>query len=496
MNNDSKYIYKVFMKKFIQKTLILFLFFQFISFAQSITLNDAINMALEKNEKILEYKSKLKEKEYENIASWGNFLPSVNLQGSYLHMNKKLKLDLSPIRDAMIQLHAGSKTELLNIYNILGGNPPYNDLEKYQVFNQTVEALDNAIPSFVSTLKRQDYNTATFVGIQPLFLGGKLLAAKKYASAEEDAAKFELDQITNQVINNVAKSYLQNLLLKNVVKTRKAVLEGINNHKRNAQKLFEQGIIAKYHLLRAEVALADAEKNLINDKNNLELSKLSFCSLVDLPNSENIVFSDTLKYKEISDSLIVYLNKANSDQPIFKILDQKKIAAEQNYNVARSKFLPQVAAFGKYELYPEYLSALEPRWAVGVQAKLNIFNGFKDFLNLQSAQVMENEVDIVKRGIEKKINLWINKEYKDIENNSVQYKKLKASLILAKENLRQNSKRFDSGMGTSLEVIDALLALEKVELDMQIALFNYYSAISNLENAVGNSSNILKVWNK
>lgn len=478
------------------KILLTLLLFQSINFAQNLKLDDAINLALEKNEKILEYRSKLKGKEYENKAAWGNFLPSINLQGSYTHLNDPLQIDLAPIRDAMIQLQASNQSELSNIYNILGGNSAYTDLQKYDVYNQSVAALESAIPEFVETLKDQDYNSASFVGIQPLFLGGKLIAAKKYASAEKKTAQFQLDQISNQVINNVIKSYLQNLLLTDVVNTRKNVLEGIKKHRKNAKKLFEQGIIPKYHLLRAEVAVAEAENNLNKDENNLELAKLSFCSLIDISDQTNLKLIDTLEFKNISDSLDQYINRAKIEQPAYKILEQKKVAAEQNYNVARSEFLPQVAAFGKYELSPEYLSALEPRWAVGVQAKFNVFNGFKDYLNLQRAKVLEDEVEIVKRGIEKNITLWINKEYREVKNNAYEYKKLKSSLSLAKENFRQNSKRFNSGMGTSLEVIDAALTLEKVEVDKQIALFNYYSSIANLENAAGNSSNLLKIWNK
>ena len=479
-----------------RKTVILFLFTQTIFLAQTLSLNEAINLALQNNEKILQYKSKLSSKEFENTAAWGNFLPSINLQGSYTHLNDKLSIDLAPIRDAMIQLQANNQSELSNIYNILGGNSPFTDEQKLSVYNQSISALGNAIPLFAETLKEQDYNSAAFVGIQPLFLGGKLIAAKKYSSAEEKAAKFELERIENEVVADVSKSYLQNLLLKEVVATRKNVLDGINQHQQNAQKLFEQGLIANYHLLRAEVAVAEAERNLFNDENNLELAQISFKSLVGIKETDKIVLTDTLKYSELTDSLTQFLTRAKMEQPIIKMIEQKKVSAEQNYNVARSEFLPQIAAFGKYELYPEYLSALEPRWAVGVQAKINIFNGFKDYLKLQSASALEDEVGYIQRGAEKNINLWINKSYKDVENNAGEYKKLISTLKLAEENFRQNSKRFNSGLGTSLEVIDARLALEKIEIDMRVALYNYYCAIADLENASGNSIDLLKIWNK
>jgi len=44
--------------------------------------------------------------------------------------------------------------------------------------------------------------------------------------------------------------------------------------------------------------------------------------------------------------------------------------------------------------------------------------------------------------------------------------------------------------------MDARLALEKIEIDMHVALFNYYSAIADLENASGKSIDLLNIWNK
>jgi outer membrane protein TolC len=484
------------MKMNFRKTIIIFLFTQTLFLAQNLSLNEAINLALQNNEKILQYKSKLSSKEFENTAAWGNFLPSIYLQGSYNHLDDNLQIDLSPIRSAMIQLNASSQTELSNIYNILGGNSAYSDVQKLSIYNESISTLDAAIPSFVETLKSQDYNSAFFVATQPLFLGGKLIAAKKYSAAEEKAAKFELEKIENEVVADVSKSYLQNLLLHEIVFTRKNVLNGIKQHQQNAQKLFEQGLIANYHLLRAEVAVAEAERHLFTDENNLELAEISFKSQVGIDENEKIIFADSLKYSELTDSITQFLTKAKISQPIIKMIEQKKISAEQNYNVARSEFLPQIAAFGKYELYPKYLSALEPRWAVGVQAKINLFNGFKDYFTLQSASAIEDEVGFIEKSTMKNINLWINKSYREVKNNAAEYKKMVSSLKLAEENFRQNSKRFNSGMGTSLEVIDARLALEKIEIDMHVALYNYYSAIADLENASGNSIDLLKIWNK
>ena len=107
---------------------------------------------------------------------------------------------------------------------------------------------------------------------------------------------------------------------------------------------------------------------------------------------------------------------------------------------------------------------------------------------------MENEVNFIEASAKKQVNLWVNKTYKDVENSKTKYQKLEASYNLAVENLRMNEKRFNTGMGTSLEVIDARLSLEKVEIDKLVSINQYYKSLTELNLATGNPLNVLDIW--
>ncbi len=459
-----------------------------------LTLSDAVSIALEKNDKIKQYQEKLAEKEIEDKSAIGNFLPSINFDLGYTHLNDNMVIDLSPIHDVIISAQSSNQAELTNIYNILAGGGALSNVQKNAVKNQAAAYLNGAIPPFTEVFKKQDFKSGTFTAVQPIFLGGKLLAAKKYASAEKIAASFEFDKTKNEVVSEVVDDYMMVLLLDEVVKTRQDVLAGMQKHKADAKRLFDEGLIANYHLLRAEVAVAEAERNLSNDQNNLVLAKLALTHAMGLNDGAEIELNDSLVFKNQTDSLGACRQLANDNQPILKLLEQKKIASEQNYNVARSSFLPQVGAFGKYDIYPQYLSSIEPRWAVGVQMKLNIFNGFKDYLKLQSAIHLEDEVKYLQADTKRKIDLWINRAYLDVNNAKTRYQKLTATSALANENLRQNEKRFETGLGTSLEVIDAQLSLEKVQIEKYTSLYQYYVSLTDLYQASGNPQEILKVW--
>ncbi|MFA7288243.1 MAG: TolC family protein [Melioribacteraceae bacterium] len=461
----------------------------------SLSLKDAIEISLKNSDKIRQYEMRLEQKEDENLAAWSNFLPSIDLEWKYTHLNDPLSIDLDPIRQVIIQMQSSNQAEITNIYGLLSGKPALTADQKKLVASAASDQLNGLLPPFSETLKKQDYKTAAFIGVQPLFVGGKLIAAKKYAASEEEYSRLELTKIKNDVTNETIKYYLQTILMQEVVKTRIDVVDGIRMHRNDAQKLFDEGLIANYHLLRAEVAVAEAERNLTKDQNSLATLMVALKINLGIDSEEKINLSDSLVYSEIQDSLKQLTNSAIDNNPLLKMIGQKRIAAAQKYNSARSEFLPKIAAFARYDLYPEYLSALEPRWAVGVSAQINLFHGFRDYLNLQSANKLEDEVSFLEADAIKKVTLQTTNFYNNLITASSDYKKLNATLNLAQENLRQNDKRFHSGLGTSLEVIDAQLSLEKVKLDRLSALYNYFSFMSEIYTSNNNIDELIRIWN-
>jgi outer membrane protein TolC len=464
--------------------------------AQSLTLKEAVDLALQNNNKIKQYSEKYEQKKFEDLGSWGNFLPKINLTGSYTHLNDPLEIDLSPFRDVILNLQAKNQTEFANVYTLLQGKPSLTDQQRGALFQGYYNQLNTVIPPFSETLKKQNYWTATITGVQPIFMGGKLLAAKNYSSDEKQSSNFELQKTKNEIIEEVVNNYLTVILLKDIITTREKVLVGMKSHEQKAAKLLKEGLIANYNYLRAKVAVADAERNVFDERNRLEVAILNLRTTLGSPKNYPVLVSDSLLFTEALDSVDVYQNSTSQSQPVLKILELKRDEANIKYRMEFSKLLPQVAAFGKYEMLPQYLSALEPRWTIGVQASLNIFNGFQDYLNLQSASHLEKEIHFLQSDTKSKLELLVNKNYKDAANAEDRYLKLQVTICLAEENLRLNNKRFETGLGTSLEVIDASLVLEKDLIESKLSLFEYYQKLTALYTVAGIPQEIITIWQK
>jgi len=460
----------------------------------TLTLEQAVNVALVNNPKVQQYSMRVKQKDLADLNAWGNFLPTLSIQAGFNHLNDPLSISLDPIRQAMIALQTKNEVEFKNLYTLISTGSTLSDANKQLVAQAAKAGLEKQLPAFESQLKRQDYWKGSLRLIQPLFTGGKLIAAKDFSSSKYDESLVELQTVKNEITAEVTSYYLSVVLMQEVVKVRRDVVSGIERHVLLAEKLLAEGLISQFNVLRAKTALADAKKNLQQDSTKLSIATLALLNTMG-DTSVSVKLNEGLLFFESnmnSDSLIA---TAKINQPAFQLLALKKEQAAIGYTSELSKFMPTIVAFGEYELFPEYLSALEPEWVVGVQAQFTLFNGFKDYHSLQIAEYVEKEVDYAELDVERKIALLVNKHYREVLSAQQNYTLCEDAILFAQENLRLNQKRFETGLGTSLELIDAQLQLEKALIDSRIALFNYYSSLNALSLTTGDHTVFYSLWN-
>lgn len=475
---------------------VLCLIFGVTAYPQHLTLQEAVTLAKGHDPRIKQYAEKIEQKKAGKLESWGNFLPSVQFEATYNHFDDPLTMDLNPIRDVIVNVQAQNMVQLKNIGTILAGGAPLTAAQQAAVLSASKTGLYAQIPSFEEELKRQDNKYLTFTAVQPLFLGGKLLAAKNAANDELEAAKIEAKRIEDDVTKETSEAYLGCVLLNDVIRVRENVLQAVQKHRDRANKLFIEGMIPKYQLLRAEVAVAEAEQNLTDDKARLDVALTVLKEYTGLSTSDSVTVTETLTYHPANYTLDELKEKAMTDQPYLQYIDKKKDAAGENYAAIRSNFLPSIFAFGKYEALPEYLSALEPRWVVGVKLQYSLFNGFKDYEKLQAADHLESEVAFIKKDTEQKIAIWLNKAYQQKNAAKSRYDKLGTNVDLATENLRAAEKRFEAGSGITLEVIDATVLLEKTTVDRCNALYDYDKNVLDMLTAAGHTQQFIEFWNQ
>jgi len=459
--------------------------------AQIQSLPEAWSLALSSSPKLKQAASRVEQKENLKSGSLGNFLPSVSVQGSWNRLNDPLVIDLSPIREVILQLQSRNTADLKNLSGLAQGQAPLTDAQKALVAGQAYQQLNTSLPAFRESVKDQTYPSAAITAIQPLFTGGKLLAASRFAGSEVNAAGAEQSKIREDLLLETTRAWYSVLLMQELTQTRKDVLIGMKMHAREAVKAEAEGLISYQQRLRAEVAVAEAEKNLIQDQNQLELARLSLASLTGTQ-PVTALLPDSLVSFPLPDTTRLF-RRGFTDQPVLRLLEAKSEAASAGKLAKMAEFLPTVALFGRYELFPDDLSVLEPRWIAGVSVSMNLFRGGTSWQDYQAASGQAEEIRYARDEANRQLSLWLEKSIRTIRNSTALISSLAVLDKQASENLRVAEVRFRAGLATSSDVIDARLVSEKIKTEQIKALCDYHLAVADCLAATGHVGDFLTV---
>ncbi len=458
------------------------------------TLPAAVEMAIKKNNGIKSYQKALESKEEQVSVSWGRFAPTLTLEATYTHLDDKLDIDLAPIRSAMIQLQAADQVSLANLQSVITKGTPLTQQEQGAVMQQATAKLEQALPAFVSTMKEQNYPAARLTLKQPIFTGGKIVAGVDAAEAQRDMAKVKLDGETEGLISNVVSYYLNVLLAQENLKVRQSVYEGVKKHQERAEKLMLQGVIANNDKLRADVAFAEAERNLNEAKEKLNIAKSALSSVLELSEEDMQNLSENLEFANINLDIKSFIQDSKANNTNLLQLRAAGKALNAKADAKNADYYPTVYGFGFYNAFDNYLSALDPKWGVGVGLQYDIFKGFQDKNEYESNKAEAESIEYLAKDAERKIELLVRSQYMNMNLAKDSYLKLETTKTQAEENLRLNSKRFEEGLGTSLEALDAQLALEGVLLKRVAALSEYYQNMAALYQTIGKTSEFVNFW--
>ena len=452
-----------------------------------ISLSSAVDSAMRNNRKIRQYRQAVYEKEHLKKASVGNYFPSVDVIGGYTYLSKNPEVNMSKVKESVDDMFGKYGAFVAKELGL-------SDEDQQVIYERLVSGL-NKLPAYNIVVDQQDYPNLNIQATQPLFFGGKIIAGKRFADAELDYADAELQKVENDITKETIERYFGVVLLRQVVKVRQQVVEGMKHHERDAKRAIEIGVIPSHELIRAKVAVANAERDLIDDQNKLDLALLGLKSSMGLPEETQLEVTDSLVFKMISPEVEGLKKEAFTQQPIFRMIDQKKVMVKQKHALERSAFLPQIAAWGQYNAFGNSYPVTLPPFMVGIQAHITIFHGIQNINKLKATRYLAQEVELADQYAHEQVNLWVNKSWREMINKRERYLKMEPTVELARKNLEINEKRFREGLGKSIDVIDARLLFEGAEVERLKSLYDYYIAVTDLYLAAGNAQQAVDALN-
>ncbi|MHA4738355.1 TolC family protein [Dyadobacter sp. MSC1_007] len=200
-----------------------------------------------------------------------------------------------------------------------------------------------------------------------LFSGFQISNNIKFNNANYQASARDLEATRNDIMLNVALSYLQVITNEELIEVARRQVEASQLQVDRTAKLVEAGTLAESNLLDLKAQLANDELTLVNAENNLETAKLNLKQYMNMPGSEVInvvkipVKDPTLQAYDATIQEIY--ETALSNLPQMKAANLRIEASKINVDLAKGAGMPTLTLNGG--IYTAFSSAAPKQRFVG-----------------------------------------------------------------------------------------------------------------------------------
>lgn len=407
---------------------------------ETLTLEESIKIALEKNLKVHSALEGVAGSEFRRKAAETDFFPKWRGEYFYSHLNEEAKSSSS------------------------GRTASIGTRDNY-TFNSILE--------------------------QPLFSGGSIRANYRLEKLGVDVSRTDVETAKRDIVLQVREGYFSILRAERFLDVANQTVKQFAAQLEVTKAFFDVGIVAKNDVLQAEVRLANARQGLVRAENDLALAKASFNILLRREINASLNVVDILEYKPSPFRLAECLEEALRQRTEIRNAELKVEQAKESVKIARSGFFPTVSLSGTYSRFGD-----DPRvsgskykdpesWDIGGQMKWTFGDWGKVGYKVAESKVKVTQAEDSKVQLKEGITLEVKNGYLNMlvaeKNISVSEK----SIEQAEENLRMNEERYKYQVATATDVLDAVTLLAQARVNYYGALSDFNVAKARLERAMG-----------
>ena len=417
--------------------------------AKDLRVDQAWELVQERNDGLKASKSSVKHSQaMKEGATSMMYMPSIDLHGSYTHLSKPIDLDLSePLND-------------------FGAALPF-PLPPISKEEGTVD------------LSEQDVFLANISILWPIFAGGKTLYLSDIADAQIEAEKAKEELTRQKTFIQLVKYYYGAEMGRVYYETRIEVEAVFKKHYEYAQKLEEEGQIAKVELLNAQVQYDKATIETLKAHHKVTIATSALRMLLkeqDVNIASPLFINENIKTKDY------YVERAVANYPALHLLDAKHKQTSSVVGMERGNYMPTVVAYGNYNLYRDdsLIAQSAPDWFAGVAVNINLLSATGRSEKYEAAKIVDQQLVLLQQQAKQDLSILVEQTYNEVVLYLDEYKAIDSSLAMAEENVKLRRIAFNSGLSTSLELNDAELFLAAKKTERLKVAYDYVQKLSYL----------------
>ncbi len=304
-------------------------------------------------------------------------------------------------------------------------------------------------------------------------------------AAEEQVkfARLDLIRIEQTVRGNVTTAYYDLQQADSSVIINQAAVKDAARSLSDAQLQEKAGVGTKFDILRAEVQLANANQNLVNAQGQQQIARKKIAQLLVVDNSTEFTAADTVRESglwnySLEDSVVL----AFKNRPEVKQQLVLRNASQQQQIVAAAADSAQVNLFANYNLNKSLTTSVpaQDNYSAGLQLSWNFWDGGAASAGVDREKVNQEIYENQFTTSRNQIRFEVEQSYYNLGTSKKNIATSTKALQQAEESLKLARLRFQAGVGTQTDVIQAQTELATARGNRITAILNYNRALSSL----------------
>lgn len=294
------------------------------------------------------------------------------------------------------------------------------------------------------------------------------------------------------MVNQVKKGFYAVLLANDSYRVFKESYDNAMENYLDIKKKYEQGTVAEYDLIRADVTVKNSEPNMLQAENSLTLAKWQLKALMGMDLEMEIDCEGQLSdYESVLFADYIATDTTLSENSDLKQIDLQAEQLKKSLLMQKFEYLPTLSLTGMYQWnamnndfkFKNY--NWTPYSIIGVSLSIPIFSGGSKYHTIKQTQVSIHQMDLQRDDTKRNLQLAVKQYLDNMKTCVKQFDAAQKGVEQAIKGYKISQKRYDTGAGTLLEMNDSELALTQARLNLNQSIYNYMVAKSDMEKVLG-----------
>jgi outer membrane protein TolC len=322
---------------------------------------------------------------------------------------------------------------------------------------------------------------------QAIDIFGLVPASLDVLHRTRDFYAIDLDRVSNELALTVKNDYYTVLRDNaNVAADQEQVRSATENVRITTAK-FNAGQAARYDVLTAETTLANDTQTLISAENQLAIDGANLNSLLGLPLDDVLgLTTPALPPLDQPIDLGGAVTTAYKDRPELRQADNNVAIAQRLVRLSGASLLPSLTVSGEASHNgPSYPNVTADNYSVTANLAIPIYDGGATQSKVHSAESDLRTQQITRDQLKQNVTLEVRQAYLNTMSARSAVSAAEVGVTQASDAARLAEVRFQTGVGTFLDVINAEAQLATARTNLATAEFQYQTSLAQLTRAEG-----------